>query len=100
VESCAGPSMVFLRILLKVLSGLTRGGEEEDADKLEIQDLCNTVDMPSTCGSFALKQGKPKANAKLFDTLVAAGLIGIAKSTSAYVFCPSSTCLMHGTDSE
>ncbi|KAK5651633.1 hypothetical protein OQA88_11808 [Cercophora sp. LCS_1] len=36
--------------------------------------------MPSTCGSFALKQGKPKANSKLFETVVAAGLIVIGKS--------------------
>lgn len=45
-----------------------------------LKDQCNTIDMPSTCGSFALKQGKPKANAKLFDSLVAAGLIVIAKT--------------------
>ncbi|KAK3345811.1 amidase signature domain-containing protein [Lasiosphaeria hispida] len=45
-----------------------------------LKDLCNTVDMPSTCGSYALRQGRPKANAEIFDALVAAGLIVIAKS--------------------
>ncbi|KAK0612157.1 amidase signature domain-containing protein [Immersiella caudata] len=69
-------------ILLKVPSNLAgRDGPMEDDT-----DDCNTVDMPNTCGSFVLKQGKPNANAKLFGTLIAAGLIVISKSN------PSTQC--------
>ncbi|KAJ4234774.1 hypothetical protein NW757_013567 [Fusarium falciforme] len=43
-------------------------------------DLCNTVDLPTTCGSFAFKQGRPKKDANLIHTLNDAGLIILAKA--------------------
>ncbi|KAH7152603.1 amidase signature domain-containing protein, partial [Dactylonectria macrodidyma] len=43
-------------------------------------DLCTTVEMPTTCGSFAFKRGSAKKDAKIIKTLNDAGLIIIAKS--------------------
>ncbi|KAH7329487.1 amidase signature domain-containing protein [Stachybotrys elegans] len=45
-----------------------------------IKDICTTVDLPSTCGSYALEQGKARADANIIKTLNDAGLIIIAKA--------------------
>lgn len=44
------------------------------------QDLCNTADLPTTCGSYAFKQGRPKKDANLINTLKEVGLIILAKA--------------------
>lgn len=45
-----------------------------------LKDICTTLDMPSTCGSYAFKQGKAKVDAPLVGTLNDAGMIIIAKA--------------------
>ncbi|KAI0875937.1 amidase signature domain-containing protein [Hypoxylon argillaceum] len=45
-----------------------------------LKDICVTRNMPSTCGSYALKQGEAKVDANLIGTLNNAGLIIIAKA--------------------
>ncbi|UPL02693.1 hypothetical protein LCI18_013627 [Fusarium solani-melongenae] len=44
-----------------------------------LKDLCNTVDLPTTCRLYAFKQGRPKKDANLINTLKEAGLIILAK---------------------
>lgn len=57
------------------------------------KDLCLTVDLPSTCGSFALKQGQAKEDAPIIGTLTKAGLIILGKSNlSASTSGPSGCC--------
>ncbi|KAK0722658.1 amidase signature domain-containing protein [Lasiosphaeria miniovina] len=45
-----------------------------------IKDSFTTVDMPTTCGSFALMAAKAKADANIINTLADAGLILLAKA--------------------
>ncbi|KAF2964451.1 hypothetical protein GQX73_g9127 [Xylaria multiplex] len=45
-----------------------------------LKDICVTRNMPSTCGSYALRQGEAKVDANIIGTLNNAGLIIIAKA--------------------
>ncbi|KAF2793354.1 amidase signature enzyme [Melanomma pulvis-pyrius CBS 109.77] len=47
-----------------------------------VKDAYSTPDlgMPTTCGSIALTEAKAKANAKIIDMLIAAGMIVIGKA--------------------
>jgi amidase len=49
---------------------------------IESQDTYSTptLGMPTTCGSFALAQGRAKSNAKIVDVLLAAGMVVIGKA--------------------
>ncbi|KAH6999086.1 amidase signature domain-containing protein [Ilyonectria sp. MPI-CAGE-AT-0026] len=63
---------------LERLQGKTRGPFH--GVPIIIKDICTTVDMPTTCGSFAFAQGRAKEDAPIIKTLNDAGLIIIAKA--------------------
>lgn len=50
------------------------------------QDVINTVDPPTTCGSFALKQGRTIRNAAVVQVLIEAGLIILGKTNLSVRF--------------
>ena len=64
-----------------------------------VKDNFNTVGMPTTAGSLALKDFKPDSNATMVQQLVDAGAIIIAKSNMAeWAFSPMhTTSSTHGT---
>ncbi|KAI8713744.1 Amidase domain-containing protein [Fusarium sp. LHS14.1] len=61
-----------------------------------LKDLCNTVDLPTTCGSYAFKQGRPKKDANLINTLKEAGLIILAKANLSELGNAKGSGLMAG----
>ncbi|KAF2738226.1 amidase signature enzyme [Polyplosphaeria fusca] len=66
----------FLDQLNAVISIAPRDRLLKHAQKLDDERL----GMPTTCGSIALTEAKAKANAKIIDVLIAAGMIIIGKA--------------------